>query len=96
MAATVFNQLPVTFDTHCVERRVLRLFPVPFAEELLEFRHADDPLLRFSAAFSQWIGNTFQSEIRKSGSGKVRSANLGGEDSNNQEWTKVNPGVSIR
>jgi hypothetical protein len=95
MTATVLNQLPMTFDTHRVERRVLRLFPIEFAEELLEFRHADDPLLRFSAAFSQWIGNTFHREIRKSSNRKVRTANLGGKKSDNQGWTKVNPGIPI-
>lgn len=95
MAASVLDQLPTNFDTHHIEKRILRLFPVAFAEELLEFRHADDPLLRFSAAFSQWIGNTFHREIRKSSAGKVRSINLGGDESENQEWTKLNPGVRI-
>jgi hypothetical protein len=44
MAAAVLNELPTTFDTHQIERRTLRLFTVEFAEELLEFRNADDLL----------------------------------------------------
>jgi len=95
MAARVLSALPTTFDTHQIERRVLRLYAVEFAEELLEFRNADDPLMRFSAAFSQWIGRTFTAYIRKAGRGKIVTENLGGELSGNQEWTKLNPGALI-
>ena len=95
IAARVLNELPVSFDTHRIERRILRLYTVEFAEELLEYRKDDDPLLRFSAAFSQWIGKTFNKHIAKSANGKVKTENLGGEISENQEWTKLSPGVPI-
>jgi hypothetical protein len=60
MVAQVLNEFPASFDTHRIERRILRLHSVAFCEDLLRFRNTDDPLLRFSAAFSQWIGRTFR------------------------------------
>ena len=95
IAADILNQLGDVFDTHDIDRRILRIYPIEVAEELLEFRATDDPLLRFSAAFSQWIGRTFSGQIAKAGLGKVRTANLGGELSDNQRWTRLNPAVPI-
>jgi hypothetical protein len=63
MVADIINDVPAAnFDTHWIEKRVLRRYAVAFAEDLLEFRTADDPLMRFSAAFSQWLGRTFANE----------------------------------
>jgi hypothetical protein len=96
MVADIINDVPTTsFDTHWIEKRLLRRQAVAFAEELLEFRTADDPLMRFSAAFSQWIGRTFANEVTKSINNKVVSIHLGGEEGENQEWTKLNPGMPI-
>ncbi|MGA3056363.1 MAG: hypothetical protein ABSD63_19310 [Candidatus Korobacteraceae bacterium] len=96
IVADIINSRPTAnFDTHWVERRVLRLHPVAFAEELLEFRTAADPLMSFSAEFSKWIGRTFTNGINKSTNGKVLSVHLGGEECGNQEWTKLNPGTPI-
>ena len=88
MLVEVFEQMPDTFDAHHLERRTLRLLPVPFAEELLEFRTSNDPLQQFSAAFAQWFDRVFAGDIRKTT--KVESCNLGGETSLNQEWAKMN------
>jgi hypothetical protein len=82
------------FDTHWLEQRVLRDHTIAFAEELLEFRNFPDPLMRFSMAFSQWFGKTFQSYVHKSRNDKVRSANLAGKVEN-QEWTRTTPGAWI-
>jgi hypothetical protein len=60
MAATVVNQLQSRFDAHDVERRILRLYTVPIASELLEFRNATDPLQQFSAAFAKWIDRSLR------------------------------------
>ena len=51
--------------------------------------------MRFSAAFSQWVGREFANEITKSANDKVVSIHLGGEESENQEWTKLHPGTPI-
>jgi hypothetical protein len=96
MVADIINDTPTAnFDTHLIEKRVLRRHAVAFAEELLEFRITDDPLMRFSAAFSQWLGRTFANEITKSPNNKVISVHLGGEEGENQEWAKMNPGTPI-
>jgi hypothetical protein len=93
MAAAVLNQLQSPFDAHTVERRVLQLHTEATANELLEFRRTGDPLHQFSAAFARWIDNEFHGQIRQSH--KVVSENLGGEQSQNQEWEKVNPATPI-
>lgn len=96
IVADIINNRPsASFDTHWIEQRILRLHPVAFAEELLEFRTAADPLMAFSSNFSKWVGNTFSNEIRKSSNGKVLSVHLGGDECGNQEWTKLNPGTPI-
>jgi hypothetical protein len=96
MVADIINASPEPdFDTHWIERRLIRHYTVEFAEELLEWRNVDDPLMRFSAEFSKWVGRTFANQIVKSTNGKVVSLHLGGEECANQEWTKLNPGVPI-
>lgn len=87
MAAAILNSLGPSFDAHMIEQRVLRLYPIAFAEELLRFRATADPLRQFSAAFAQWVDQTFAGQISKTQ--KVPSANLGGQTSDNQEWTKT-------
>ncbi|HEV7587580.1 MAG TPA: hypothetical protein VGO40_05570 [Longimicrobium sp.] len=89
MLVDVFEMLPDTFDAHDLERRTLRVLPVPFAEELLEFRSSDDPLLQFSAAFAQWFDRAFAGEVTKLE--KVETENLGGLVSTNQQWAKRKP-----
>jgi hypothetical protein len=96
MVADVINDHPLPhFDTHWIEQRLLRLQTVAFAEELLEFRTATDPLQRFSAEFSKWIGETFASGVTKSINDKVTSLHLGGEECANQEWSRLDPGTRI-
>jgi hypothetical protein len=89
IVAAVLNSrdFPDRFDAHHVEHRLLRLYPIEFAEELLEFRNSNDPLLQFSAAFAQWLDRTFAGQIQKTS--KVVSANLGNLISSNQEWEKT-------
>lgn len=86
MVAPVMDQF-VRFDTHMIERRILRFHPIAFAMELLEFAQTDDPLHQFSAQFARWIDREFTGQIRQTH--KVISDNLGGESSQNQEWEKV-------
>jgi hypothetical protein len=96
MVADIINSIPnINFDTHKIEQRLLRLHTVAFAEELLEFRNADDPLMRCSAEFSKWVGREFAADIEKSANGKVMTLHLGGDECKNQEWTKLNPGTPI-
>jgi hypothetical protein len=80
-----------TFDTHWLERRVLREHAIAFAHELLEFQSQPDPLHRFSMAFSQWFGNTFRDHVRKTSQTKEQSENLAGDIVANQGWTKIDP-----
>jgi hypothetical protein len=87
MAATVINQLPTHFDSHLLEKRLLRLYTSAVASEMLAFNHTNDALHQFSAAFARWVDREFQGQIRQTR--KAASENLGGETSLNQEWQKI-------
>lgn len=87
MVAEAVNQLGPRFDAHAVEKRALRLHTIEFAQELLRFASSQDPLRQFSAAFAKFVDSTFQGQIRQTS--KVISENLGGQDSQNQEWEKL-------
>src|SRR5216117_3449856 len=87
MVATIMNQLPQRFDAHMLERRLLRLYTAAVAKEILAFNHTSDPLHQFSAALARWVDRDFQGQIRQTQ--KVKSENLGGEQSQNQEWEKI-------
>ena len=87
MLVPILNSLGPTFDAHQVERRTLRRQPIEFAQELLRFQGCNDPLQQFNARFARWIDTEFRGHLTKTR--KVRSPNLGGEDSSNQEWRKV-------
>ena len=87
MLATVINQLDETFDTHGVEKRLLRLYPIAFARQLATFAGVADPLQQFSADFSSAIGRTFATQLTKTR--KVATENLGGLVSENQEWRRT-------
>ena len=93
--AQALNELPPSFDTHDVERRILRRRPAEFAQELLTFQADVDRLMRFSMVFSRWLGSTFSTHIGKSGVGKIRTLNLGGEPSASKVWRKVAPAARI-
>jgi hypothetical protein len=86
MVAPVIDQF-VRFDTHMIETRILRLHPIAFARELLEFAQTGDPLHQFSAQFAKWVDHEFTGQIRQTH--KVVRDNLGGEPSQNQEWERV-------
>jgi len=87
IAAATINELDPRFDTHMLEKRILRLHPVDVAQELLEFQAAEDTLHQFSAHFAKWIDAEFRGQIRKTR--KVNTESLGGQESLNQEWEKV-------
>jgi hypothetical protein len=87
MTATIINQLPPRFDAHLLERRLLRLHTVAVAREMIAFNHTGDPLHQFSAALARWVDREFHRQIRQTQ--KVTSENLGGEQSQNQEWGKI-------
>lgn len=87
IAAPIMNMLPSRFDAHKLEKRLLRVHPDVVANEILAFRHTSDPLHQFSAAFARWVDREFQGQIRQTQ--KVVSENLGGEQSQNQEWEKI-------
>jgi len=91
MLADVINVLPNVFDTHAVEQRVLRNQPVAAAREILEHQHNGDVLRQFSATFSKRIAAAFPGQIEKVS--KVVSPNLGGRESDNQQWRRVVAGV---
>lgn len=94
MLATAINQLDDSFDTHAVEKRVLRLYPIAFANQLATFASSTDPLQQFSADFSSTIGRTFPSQLTKTR--KVATENLGGLVSDNQEWHRSAPITSAQ
>jgi hypothetical protein len=88
MLADVINGLPdPVFDTHAVEQRVLRNHPVATANEIIEHQANGDVLQQFSATFSKRIAQAFPSQVEKVA--KVVSPNLGGRESENQQWRRV-------
>jgi hypothetical protein len=93
MTASVLNQLGPTFDTHLVEKRLLRWHSAAVASEILEFSQAQDTLHQFSAQLGKWIDLEFRGQIRQTQ--KVRTENLGGEMSMNQQWERTNAGTPI-
>jgi hypothetical protein len=86
MVEPIIRGFNAPFDTHKLERLTLRRHTEAFAEELLEFRQTRDPLNTFSARFAKWVDFTFQQEIEQTT--KIRSENLGGLMSENQEWRR--------
>jgi hypothetical protein len=96
MLKAIVNGDPrASFDTHWLEKRILRDYPVAFAKDLLRFKDDRDPLHRFSMAFSQWFGGQFPIHIKKTSNAKEKSENLAGDVIENQGWTKVSPGTPI-
>lgn len=73
------------FDTHAVEFAFRDKRPLRFRTELARFDACDDPVHRFSAWFGRWMLDTFADVLEKL-PGKVRSTNLRGAVSANQEW----------
>jgi hypothetical protein len=95
MATEAINSINAdTFDTHEIERRILRLHTHAVANELLRYDGQGLEILnKFSAQFARWIDKEFEEEIRQTQ--KVTTDNLGGRPSSNQQWTKRNPGTEI-
>ena len=93
MTAAILTALGNPFDAHAVEQRILRDHPIEVGQELQHFRHKRDPLRVWSAQTAQWIDRQFRGQLRKTR--KVKTPNLGGKPSWNQEWEKANPGAPI-
>ena len=87
MVAQVLNSLDSPFDAHLVEEGCRQRYPVAVADELSSFGNSPDPLRQFSAAFAQRLGREFASQIQKTS--KVKSENLRGRVSRNQQWTRI-------
>lgn len=87
MIADAINDLDTKFDAHEVERRVLRKQPIAFANELLRYAQSNDVLRAFSAQFAKYVDATMRGQIRQTA--KVCSPNLGGLDSECQQWEKL-------
>jgi hypothetical protein len=91
MVADAINRVPSpVFDSHDVEKGVLQLHSVWTAKEILHQRRSGDALRCFSAAFAKYVDQTFAGaagQIQKTT--KVKSENLGGEVSLNQQWRKL-------
>lgn len=94
MAAGILNEFQGAFDTHAIEKRILRLHTEAFARELLEYsQRGPDALTQFSAQFGRWIDREFQGQITQTQ--KVVSANLAGDSVSNQQWRRSNPSQPI-
>jgi hypothetical protein len=86
MVADAINQVDTRFDSHDVERRLLRDYAVATAKEIIAQESSGDPLRYFSAVLSKYIDTAFGSQLRKLS--KVVTPNLGGKPSKNQQWEK--------
>ena len=89
----IITVLGERFDSHALERQLLKLYPREFALELLEFTKkyplpTQYPLQEFSSQFAIWFGKTFADEVLKT-KGKVTSANLVGNQNKNQGWQLI-------
>lgn len=97
MLADAINRAPSPrFDSHDVEKSALSLHPVETAREIVAQANSGDALRSFSAALAKSIDHTFGSpggQIRKTS--KVRSENLRGSASRNQQWEKLVPIVTV-
>ena len=84
------SEMPELFDTHDVERRVLRKIPIEFVKELYGYEGKNDPLRQFSMEFAKWIDDVFSPFIQQTG--KDTTENLGGKRSECQQWRKISSG----
>jgi hypothetical protein len=80
---------PELFDTHAVERWVLRHHAAAVARQILEHEDNDDVLQQFSASFSTHIGKAFGGQVEPIQ--KVSSPNLAGRSCDNQQWRRIVP-----
>ena len=82
----ILDRLTGTFDTHQLEREILRHDPHAFANELLEHRD----VTVFSSQFARWFDREFAGPagmVRKTQ--QVESLNLVGNRNLNQQWEKA-------
>ncbi len=93
MVTDAINRAPSPrFDSHDIEKSALGLHPVETAQEIVAQAASSDALRYFSAVLARHIDNTFGGpggQIRKTS--KVRSENLRGLVSLNQQWEKLVP-----
>lgn len=84
--APILDRLTGPFDTHQLEREILRHDPHAFASELLEHRD----VTVFSSQFARWFDREFggpAGAVRKTQ--QVESRNLVGNKNPNQQWEKT-------
>ena len=94
MKAAVINDCTAPFDTHLIEQGILRRYPESFARDLLRFaRSGPDPLHQFSLQLGKSVDRQFQGQIAKTQ--KVRTPNLAGTPTLNQQWTRIDPTTPI-
>lgn len=87
MIADAINELPGLFDSHDIERRVLRNESIAFAQDILLYKLSKDVLQTFSAQFARFVDSTMRGQIEQTG--KVCTYNLGGVLSECQQWRKL-------
>jgi hypothetical protein len=96
MVADAINRAPSPrFDSHDVEKSALGLHPIETAQEIVAQAESGDALKSFSAALARYVDHTFGGpggQVRKTG--KVRSENLRGSVTPNQQWEKLVPTVT--
>src|SRR5437867_3040867 len=87
MVAFLINRLGATrFDAHDLERLMLRFYPIAFGRDLVNFGQTSYPFHQFSAHFAKFVDREFEGQLHKTR--KVRSRNLVGAFSSNQEWER--------
>ena len=97
MVADAINRAPSSrFDSHDIEKSVLRLHAVETAQEIVAQAGSGDALKYFSAVLARYVDKTFGGpggQIRKTT--KVDSENFGGLVSPNQQWEKLVPAITV-
>lgn len=102
----ILNNLPSVVDAHVAEKKALGLIAHFVGLELAEYQNTPSmsALQKFSMNFAKTLDQTFASppnpQIQKTnkglaGDGKVKSENLAGNESENQECKKLSNNITI-
>ncbi len=88
MVADALNRLGPRFNTHQVEKSLLRWCGAETGREIAGKWRARYPLRAFSAELGKYIDRRFRGQLRKTS--KVVDPTLRGTLSDCQEWEKLN------
>lgn len=81
--------MPSEFDSHALIQQVMRRHPREYTIDLYSFVDREDPIRSLHQSLGQRLLGF--NVIEKDETGKVPSANVRGNDTDNQMWRRVGP-----